>query len=249
MKAFLEWGIPGVDRAVARGDVIVIIDVLRFTSAATTAINNGFVVIPARDAAEAELKLRGSPKSRLNGSGLSVLSPQSFMGKQPCEVILHSPHGATLSCHAAGVDYAFLGSLLNTTSVSNMIKNAASASGRDITIICSGERGSDRAAIMPEFERVLDVGNGIFCFEDYVAAGAIGSKIDAEKSSALLLAEKAFIEYAGNLPDLFPKTASGQYLVAQGFAEDVQFCASVDIYQVTPKILKHDDGVIIVPGD
>ena len=46
--AHLEWGVSGAKRAAERGDVVVVVDVLRFTSTVVAAVAAGATVYPYR---------------------------------------------------------------------------------------------------------------------------------------------------------------------------------------------------------
>jgi 2-phosphosulfolactate phosphatase len=85
----LEWGRRGARVAAGRGDVLVVIDVLRFSTAAVTAVQQGGIVYPcawsddpvayaARIGAEAAVHRREVPES-----GRFSLSPPTFEAIEP----------------------------------------------------------------------------------------------------------------------------------------------------------------------
>ena len=98
----LEWGHRGARVAAERGDVLVVIDVLRFSTATVTAVQHGGIIYPcawsddpeayaARIGAEAAVRRRAVP-----GQGRFSLSPQTFTAIEPgTRVVLASPNGAT----------------------------------------------------------------------------------------------------------------------------------------------------------
>jgi len=70
----LDWGHDGAARAAARGDVLVVVDVLSFSSAAATAVHRGVELLPcgwyedpaelaARHAAEVAVRRQDVPAS------------------------------------------------------------------------------------------------------------------------------------------------------------------------------------------
>src|SRR5579883_2447828 len=81
----LEWGRRGAEAAAARGDVLVVVDTLSFSSAVTTAARHGVAVYPSavedgralagRLGAEVAVR-RGEVPSR----GRFSLSPLTFVG-------------------------------------------------------------------------------------------------------------------------------------------------------------------------
>ncbi|MFH0927494.1 MAG: 2-phosphosulfolactate phosphatase [Candidatus Micrarchaeota archaeon] len=235
MKVFLDWGAEGMEAAVARGDIIALIDVLRFTSAAVTAVNSDFTVFPARNDQHAKA-LALECNACLNGEGLGALSPGSFIRKKPCRVVLPSPHGATLCFNAVHAKGLFIASFLNLSAVSKTLQAAIEFSGQSISIIPSGEIRSSEMDPIPDFEHRLGTGNKIFCFEDYICAGAISHALRAKKTDALLRAEKEFLLHSKNLENSLLSCASGKYLVDCGFAADVKFCSQLDRFSVVPVV-------------
>lgn len=233
-----------MEAAAGRDDAVLIIDVLRFSSATVTAVSNGFTVIPATSMAEAK-KLALKYDGCLNRSGRRVLSPKSFIGKAPCRVVLPSPNGAALSCHAAGAKNAFVASLLNISATAEKLNNVVKKSKQDVTIVASGEVGEGRRKMMPVFERRLDTKDENFCFEDYVCAGAVSSLLKAGKSDSILRAEKAFRMFSVHLKEALLDCASGRYLIKDGLKNDVEFYSRLDVFSVVPAIHKFKWGAEI----
>ena len=243
-NAVLEWGVDGALAAVNRGDVILVIDVLRFTSAAITAISKGFTVIPAKTESDA-YSLAKQFNVRFDRKGLAALSPESFINENPSFIVLTSPHGATLSCTVADAENAFLASFLNATAAAQKALGAAKRTGKNISIVASGEIGAERRGIMPDFENKIDLDNEIFCFEDYACAGYIGTLLQIKKSDELLNAGNVFALYKPTLSDALLQCASGKYLVDNGMERDVRFCSQLNVFSVVPAIHKEKNGVIL----
>src|SRR5689334_1221675 len=91
----LEWGRDGARRAAERGDIVVIVDVLRFTTTVATAVHHGVALIPCGtpEEAEHEAVTRGAD---LAGKGCRYsLSPLDYLeGPVGKVVALQSPNGA-----------------------------------------------------------------------------------------------------------------------------------------------------------
>ena len=98
----LEWGHRGAHEAGVRGDIVVIVDVLSFSTAVTAAIECGATIVPFRhrdrDAAQAEaerLRVHISPPGFAKGRR-RALSPVRFVESRRLDAeLLCSPNGAT----------------------------------------------------------------------------------------------------------------------------------------------------------
>ena len=93
----ISWGPIGVREALTRNDLVVIVDVLRFSSTVTTAEANGFTIIPSSSPEKAaSLSLEtGMPVSGKTGVAKYSLSPVDYLNpKNPEELVLVSPNGA-----------------------------------------------------------------------------------------------------------------------------------------------------------
>ena len=115
--------------AAERGDVLVIVDVLSFSSAVATAVNFGGIIVPCRDSAEARaavLSRRGVIEAVRRDSPDTApysLSPPTYIGIEAgTTVALASPNGA--SCCRLAVDgglceggSVYAGCLLNAEAV------------------------------------------------------------------------------------------------------------------------------------
>src|SRR5688500_14009850 len=104
-----EWGEDGVRRLAPVADVVVVVDILRFTTAIDVAVGRGATVYPYRqrgDAAAAfarrsDAVLAGDGEQRRPGSSYS-LSPASLTAiPSGTRLVLPSPNGATLILGAA----------------------------------------------------------------------------------------------------------------------------------------------------
>src|SRR5262249_25626703 len=93
----LEWGRRGVAAAMARSDVLVIVDTLTFSTAVATALHCGVTVFPCLPGDEermakevgAEASLR---RTDVPSKGRFSLSPGTFLSSEPgARVALGSP--------------------------------------------------------------------------------------------------------------------------------------------------------------
>src|SRR5215469_4131821 len=104
-QAFAEWGLHGVEMLCERVSVLIIVDVLSFSTAVAVAVARGASVIPfpledrkaARQAAAAARAVLAEPRSSTTNAGYS-LSPQSLATiPSGAKLLLPSPNGSRLS--------------------------------------------------------------------------------------------------------------------------------------------------------
>ena len=214
----LEWGERGVDHLAARVDVLVIVDVLSFTTCVDVAVGRGASVIPVDGrhvgGVRAVRRLEMTPEHPYS------LSPPSLLGiPAGTRLILPSPNGATLSARtaAAGVDVVYAGCLRNASAVAS----AARAKGGVIGVVPAGERwpdGSMRPAV-----------------EDLLGAGAIVAETDSDvPSPEAALAAAAFLAARHSLESTLRGCLTGRELTDSGFAGDVGVAAEHDVSGAVP---------------
>lgn len=97
----LDWGIDGLRNLALHADVIVIVDILSFTTTVSVAVDHGAIVHPYRwedDSAEVFAKSVGAQMlNRRESHGLS-LSPASMKQAHRGQgLVISSPNGSTLA--------------------------------------------------------------------------------------------------------------------------------------------------------
>ncbi|QDT42209.1 2-phosphosulfolactate phosphatase [Gimesia alba] len=229
-----EWGLPGVEQMTS-SDVIVIVDVLSFSTSVEVAVSRGVTVFPYRwkDAsAQAYAQQRSAElaSSRNSLPGQYSLAPSSLItAPRGLRLVLPSPNGSTLSfaamSHGATV---FAGCLRNASAVARQ----AQAAGRRITVVPAGERWAD-GSLRP-------------AIEDLIGAGAIINQLTGIRSPESSLAVAAFEDAADQLPERLLSCASGRELEERGFVRDVEIAAEFDISGVVPVLL--DDAFVVQTG-
>ncbi|MCE9637535.1 MAG: 2-phosphosulfolactate phosphatase [Planctomycetes bacterium] len=225
----LDWGHDGAARAAGRGDVLVVVDVLSFSSVAATAVHRGVELLPcgwdedpvelaARHAAQTAVHRRDVPSR-----GRYSLSPLTFLdAPRGARVVLRSPNGATCVRHAGSVPELLVGSLLNARATAWAASDAAERTCRPITVLACGERwaapGSD--------------GPLRFAVEDLLGAGAVLTGLeDRGLSPDAAAAVAAFRDAAPAMEQHLLRCESGCELVAAGYREDVRHAAQLDLYE------------------
>ena len=229
-----EWGQRGARAAAERGDIVIIVDVLSFSSTVVTAVGYGAEIYPypppinenAKAFAEqiqAQLVLGRAEALKFGGHSLSPLSftPEDN-GKK---FVMCSLNGAACTWIASKVPALLIGCPLNASAVANMANQLKNKWSAKITVVACGEQWSDAL----ENENKLRPG-----IEDYLGAGMILSKLEGSKSPEAEVCVGAFEYSKKHFKELLWECASGRELRERGFGQDVQFCSQTDISQHVP---------------
>ncbi len=236
-----DWGRQGVQQAAARGDVLVIVDTLRFSSAVVTAVHHGGIIYPCswdEDPAALARRVVGEVaalrRADESGNVRFSLSPSSYLHIEPgTRVVVRSPNGATCSRYAGQVPYLFVGALLNAQSAARAVERVLEPQASlNVTVIACGERWST-----PGEDGALRV-----AIEDYLGAGAILSYLRYNKSPEARVCEGAFVSSRNDLHDLLWESGSGRELREKGYGEDVQYAACLNLYDTVP--VMHDECLV-----
>ena len=222
----LDWGLAGVRQLAPVVDLVVIVDVLSFSTAVSIAVDQGARVVPYRsrdEGAAAHARSIGavlaSPNRNTRGP---TLSPASLTTLRPGQVVvLPSPNGGTCAVEAAeSGTMVVIGCLRNATAVGRLI----AGHGGSAAVIACGEAWPDRS-LRP-------------AVEDLLGAGAILAAMDAAAlSPESRLAAAGFRGLRGSLASAMRDSASGRELVAAGFADDVELAADLDATDLVPVLV------------
>ena len=226
-----EWGEAGVRRLAPISEVVVVVDVLSFSTAVDVAVSRGALVYPCRWrderaealAAQVEAILAGARSGAGQGATYS-LSPTSLLTIPPgTRLVLPSPNGATLSQLAASLGPVVIaGCLRNATAVARAVQ----ALGGTVAVIAAGERWVQADDLTGSLRPAV---------EDLVGAGAIIAALDAARPSPeALIAMAAWQVTSPDLAPFLSACASGQELRECGFARDVDLAALLNVSQVAP---------------
>jgi 2-phosphosulfolactate phosphatase len=226
-----EWGARGVAQLAPNSDVVIIVDVLSFSTCVEIATSRGAIVYPCNwqhEAAQsfatsvgAQLAVRrgGTPDGTLRDRGIHnqySLSPQSLNQiPEGTRLVLPSPNGSTLSL-ATGSTLTLAGCLRNARAVAV----AAAHYGSRIAVIPAGERWDD-GSLRPSFE-------------DWIGAGAILSYLQGDFSPEAESAIAAFHHAAPNLNRYLKRCSSGKELIGKGFETDIDLAAEFNVSEGVP---------------
>lgn len=215
-----EWGAQGVAQLAPNSDVVVIVDVLSFSTCVDIATARGAQVFPFRLCDESVRTFAESvgaiPAESKRSTGEYTLSPQSLEAiPRGTRLVLPSPNGATLTL-ATGDTPTLCGCLRNARAVAR----AATRMGKRIAIIPAGERWSD-GTLRP-------------AVEDWLGAGAILNELAGNLSPEARAARASFRESNADFKTTLEQCSSGKELIAQGFTRDVQLAAEWNVSNVAP---------------
>ncbi|MCB0686072.1 MAG: 2-phosphosulfolactate phosphatase [Saprospiraceae bacterium] len=222
----LEWGIKGIEILAPISDVIIIVDVLSFSTCVDIATSRGAIIYPYRwkdhTATEYAKKNNAELASFQRGfkDGYS-LSPGSLLDIIPkTRLILPSPNGSTLSLSTG-----------NTPTLCGCLRNAAATAafakrlGQKIAIIPAGEQWTDHTL------RVA--------FEDLAGAGAIISCLDGNLSPESESGLSTFDRIKDTLFENLKKCSSGKELIERGFHEDIELASQLNVSDNVPILKDH----------
>ncbi len=205
-------------------DYVVVVDVLRFTTAVDAAVGQGVEVYPYRwkDASAKEFaervgaELAGSQD--VAGRSLSpVRLTQLHSGDR---VVLPSPNGSTCASLASEHGATVVAACLrNAPAVAAWLNRATSL----VAVIACGEQWPD-GSLRPSLEDHLGAGA--------VIAGLRGSRSpEAEAAAVLWHSTKA------DAVNLIRSSASGRELDERGWADDVAFACELDASATVPVLV------------
>ncbi|MFP7299227.1 2-phosphosulfolactate phosphatase [Neobacillus niacini] len=236
----VEWGRRGAREAAERGDIIIIVDVLSFSSTVVSALHYDAVIYPYPpnlDGKEYAKNINAEfilGRSEAAKAGKPTLSPVSFNEKhRNKKFVLTSLNGAFCTWIASKVPALLIGSLLNAASVAEVCNQLRLQKNASITVIPCGELWSDGK----EEEDTLRP-----AIEDYLGAGAILSYLEGEKSPEAEVCIGAFQQAKPKLTQFIWDCGSGRELREKGFEADVGHCSLLNAYQTVP-ILKDNHFV------
>lgn len=216
-----EWGEQGVTVLAPISDVVIIVDVLSFSTAVEIAANQGAVVFPYRWRDETAYDFASSVEAEVadkNNVNNYSLSPASLL-KLTCDarLVLPSPNGSTLSL-LSGSKPTIAGCLRNARAVALSAMNK----GRDIAVIPAGERWND-GALRP-------------CFEDFLGAGAIISYLRSTFSPEAMAAVSVFESASVDIFNRLKSCSSGKEKLHRAEENDVKLAAELNVSSCVPTL-------------
>jgi len=221
-----EWGAQGLDQFRSECDVLIVIDVLSFSTAVDVGVSRGARIYPYpwKDGTDEDFvhdnRAAVAASIRKARAGVYSLSPTSLLeAPASLRLVLPSPNGGSL-CYAARGESVFTACLRNARAVAA----AAVERGATFGVIPAGERwigGALRPAL-----------------EDLLGAGAVIRHLPGTRSPEAELAARAFAAYTHDLRDALMGCVSGQELRERGHLEDLLLAADLDVSTTAPQLLE-----------
>lgn len=220
-----ELGEAGAARGAVRGDVVMIIDALRASTTIIAALHVGAArVIPVLTVEQAEA-YQNNGHYRVAGERGGARLPQFHYGNSPTEILAHAQDvaGRTLvlttsngtRCVQAALQggaAVLVGAPVNAGAAARAAFDLAQMHHRDITLVAAGINEQPTQ-------------------EDSFSARLIAQRLQHWGAIAVTPFDPA--DESGSL-DVFLHADPSARLAALGYAEDVRFCAQVDIWQTAP---------------
>lgn len=235
-EAYFEWGAGGA-LAIARScAVVVVVDVLSFTTSVVIATGRGTEVFPCAD------QQIGRRLADATGSELAVgrheqddshpwsLSPASIVAARSVEhLVLPSPNGSAISADVAETGTPVLAACLRNASavVSFLLDHDLATPLAPVGVVASGERWSD-GSLRPAIEDLFGAG--------LVLAGLAEAGKRLTPEATVAMRSVAGLP-PGQLADLVRASTSGLELRIGGYGDDVEIAVDVDADSAVPMMV------------
>ena len=245
-----DWGRQGLESLLAGGvRTVVVVDVLRFSTAVDVACGRGAAVTPhsagdpdaAAVAARAGARLAVAAPPPGDTSVLS-LSPVSVRNLTPADhVLLPSANGGPLAARAGQAGVTVLAACLrNATAV------ALAVTAFPVGVVAAGEQWPD-GTLRVAVEDAWGAGAVIRTLcppasADLGLLAMFGEQLGAAppptgpRRSVSAEAEWVAAAMPGDLPAVLPKTASGRELLDGGWSLDIEVAAALNVSRTVPKL-------------
>lgn len=248
LRVDVGWGPSGLRDLAPRSDVVVIVDVLRFTTAVDVAVERGAKVYPYRwhDGSEdayaeqlgAVLAVKGRAVAEQHPWSLSPTALSTIPAGT--DLVLPSPNGAALAFAAgeAGASTVVAGCLRNAPAVGAWVAR----SGGRIGVLAAGERWNGATGPLRP------------ALEDWLGAGAIAAAADPGGSASTPDARAAAASFRALLDQIGTMLAeceSGRELQRNGWGDDVEMASAHGVSTCVPVLVDSCfvDGATAGRGD
>lgn len=222
-----EWGLRGVEALAPLSDVVIIVDVLSFSTCVEVATARGGLIFPYAWRDDTAVAYAESKQALLAGSRSRFdtpysLSPTSLLGMpRGTRLVLPSPNGSTLTQSAAPHAPVLAGCLRNCEAVAHF----AQTLGETVTVIACGERWAADHSMRP-------------ALEDGIGAGAILQYFSGPLSPEAQAAVAVFQQFQLGLAPALQACSSGRELIERGFAPDVDLAVAMNVSTCVPRLVE-----------
>jgi 2-phosphosulfolactate phosphatase len=223
------------------GATALVIDVLRASTTIVTALGSGAAyVVPVQTVEDARARKAALGAAAILAGERGGDPPEGFdLGNSPLEftagrvrdraIVLTTSNGTRALTAARGAAAVGVAALVNAGAAAAW----ASAQGRDVVLICSGELGAPS-------------------LEDEACAGVLVARLVADVPDAILTppasaAHALGRRYGKDLAALAADAPHARGLAGKGRAGDVAFCLALDTTTVVPTLLPNVDKLVRGP--
>lgn len=220
-----EWGASGLSQLAPISAVVIIIDVLSFSTCVDVVVARKGIVYPfhgSEDAASQFGEEVGAiVADRRNREATYSLSPSRLIAApEGMHLVLPSPNGSRLSA-TAGSATTVAACLRNARAVARWVQQRVDETGGGVALIPAGERWWPDDVLRPSYE-------------DWLGAGAVASYLGGSLSPETEAAVAAFRQAEASLPHNLAACSSGKELVAGGHGADVALAAELNASAAVP---------------
>jgi 2-phosphosulfolactate phosphatase len=213
-----EWGMDGVEALAPHCTVLIIVDVLAFTTSVDMIVGHGGrITLQATDGKAYGLRRPSALKSVQAGEGFTM----------------SSPNGGRLCERAAQQTQVLAGCLRNAAAVADKAIDLADRG--PVGVIPAGEQWGVHLGSSSREGRMR------VALEDYLGAGAIVSELLAAgyspASPEAALAATSFRAAEPYLGDLLGGCGSGLELGEKGLSEDIALAGQVNVSKAAPHLV------------
>jgi 2-phosphosulfolactate phosphatase len=225
----LELVARDAQKAVARNDVIIIIDVLRCTSSIITALTNkAHAIVPVQTVSEARSTAKKNARYLLAGERGGIKPAGFSLGNSPLEftrdrvvgktIIMTTTSGTSAFARVKGHPWVLVGAFLNAAAIAQAAIYLSQRNHTNVSFVLSGKRGA-------------------FSLEDFLGAGAIihhFTNRDLAYSDSAYASLLAFEQVQQSLFAALCEGTHARMLLNLGFEDDVRHCSQINKYTTVP---------------
>jgi 2-phosphosulfolactate phosphatase len=225
----LEFWARDARKAVDRGDLIIVIDVLRSGTSILNALTNGAKAVIPEASLKQAYKLQAQHPEYLLAGEREGQKPAGFdLGNSPLEfdstrvggksLVLTTTSGTAALVGSQCAKWVLVGTFLNAAAVAQRAEELARMEGIGVSFVLAGEKGR-------------------FSLEDFLCAGAIADGFKAgnvrfhDKVRAALL---GFRQAERDLIENVMLTEHAKHLVSLGFRQDIDFSCQLNLLKIVP---------------
>jgi len=262
-QVHVEWGVPAARLAARRGDLVVLVDVLSFSTSVIEVVARACIAFcyspeeldqaGGRDRVARDHDAIVLSEQRSVSAGEVSLSPASLqslpLGRR---VVMTSLNGGRCVADAADAPWVGIGALTNRTAVARRVERllVAGVATRCTIVPCaelwSGPFMASQVGDLSEVSAPLVRPS----YEDLLGAGSIASAMGAHvhRSVEASMAAAVFESHEGRVGEFLANCVSGRELIERGFAADVAIAAQLDARAVVPERSMGDPAKRFVAG-